>query len=204
MKKINIQEFLKSNKKINPQELLNKITQNKNMLILSSLVILLILYLDFSFGLKTQQRALQAISPKIVNAKKDLEQLKLDSIRMRSQAIVGKPGQVKEIVPSGQMALAIEEISRMANQQGVEIFQIKPQRKSRAFVSSRGAPQQDEYSPVLIDLEVSGGYHQLGRFLAELENFSVLLVIEELNVMHSKQTPSELKVKLQVKTYMSE
>jgi Tfp pilus assembly protein PilO len=204
MKKINIQELLKTSKKINIQELLNNITQNKNTLILAVLIILIVLYLDIALILGVQRRALGAINPKIAQLKVKLKELNLDSLRMQTQMAGIKREQIKEMASPGQMAFIIEEISRMANQHEVEIFQIKPNLKSQAATAvSKHPPQRDNYSPALIDLEVVAGYHQLGKFLAELENYSVFLEVEELDIARSEKDPFKHSVRLELKTYVA-
>jgi Tfp pilus assembly protein PilO len=203
MKKINIQELLQTIKKINPQEILNKITQDKKTLALTVLVIVIVLFLDFSFVLKSQLRTLSTINPKITNLKAELEKLNLDSINMQRQATRTKPRQIKKLVPPGQVAWVIEEISRMANQHEVEISQIRPSRKSGAAGLSKPPVQSDDYLPTLIDLEVSAEYHQLGRFLTDLENYSILLAVEELDIMPIDKAPFKHVVRLQIKTYVS-
>ncbi|MGD9015282.1 MAG: type 4a pilus biogenesis protein PilO [Candidatus Omnitrophota bacterium] len=204
MKKINLQELLQTSKKINFQEILDKITQDKKTLALTILVIVIVLFLDFSFVLKPQLRALSTINPKIAKLKIELEKLNLDSINMQRQSTTGiKPRQIKKLLSPGQVAWVIEEISHMANEHEVEISQIKPSRKTATTGFSKQPAQSDNYLPTLIDLEISAGYHQLGRFLTDLENYSILLEVEELDIMPIEKSSFEHAVRLQIKTYVS-
>ncbi|MFC1658589.1 type 4a pilus biogenesis protein PilO [Candidatus Omnitrophota bacterium] len=202
--KIDIQGLLNSKKGMNVQGLLNKITQDKKILAASILAILAILYLDFSFALQPQMRALKAINPKILTVKKELAQLNADSIRMQRHTRGSAPIKLKEMVHNGQTPLVIEEISRMANQQGVEILQIKPGRQVKRSASAKNTVQLDGYALTMIDLVVSAPYHQLGKFLSELENYNVFLEVGELNIERDEDEALQHEIKLQLKTYVSE
>jgi len=212
IKKIQPQELLaKISKKIDFPGLLAKITQeitkitkDRNKLILAIFVILIILFLDFSFGLKSQRRALARINPKIVRLRKGLGNLNSDLIRMQRQEAGLTDIQVKEMISSGQKAWVSEEIFRLANKQQVKISQLKTERGISASKTSQESPPTEEYSSILIDLDVSAGYHQLARFLAELENHSILLEVEELDIKRSDKNPFEHKINSRLKTYVSD
>ncbi len=214
MRKPKVKEFLiELNKRIDIQklisridkEILSKILEDKNKLILVSIVILIILYVDFSFGLKSQMRALGMLNPKIVRLRRDLKNLNADLNRMMRAQGKGEGGgsQIRKLVSAGEIPWVIEEISRLANQQDVKLFQIKP---SRSLAKAKSIPRfipADRYSPVQIDLEISAGYHQLGRFLSELENHAVFLEIQELDIKQSQRCPFEHKIKLKLKTLVA-
>ncbi|MBL7081194.1 MAG: type 4a pilus biogenesis protein PilO [Candidatus Omnitrophica bacterium] len=191
MIKIHPQEFLtKISKKINRKDILTKITEDRNKLLLTIFVILVVLCLDFFFGLRPQMRALGAINPKIARLRKDLKNLNSDLIKMQRQETGFMDTEVKKIASSDQIAWVIEEVSRLANEEEVKIFQMKPVRKLPV-------------AKTLIDLEVSAGYHQLGRFLAALENHSIFLEIGTLDIERNNKDPFEHKIRLKLKTYVS-
>jgi Tfp pilus assembly protein PilO len=201
-------------KKLNLPELLAKFTQqadkiiaDRNKLVLAIALILVILYLDFSFGLGSQRRAFRAINPKIVRLRSDLRNLDLDLNRMQREESGLGISQAKRIALADQVSWLIEEISRLASQQKVRIFQIKPLRGVPLATAARRTAQRSspaEGSPMLIDLDISAGYHQLGRFLAKLENHPVFLEVNELNIQPDSQSSLEHQVKLKLKTYVSE
>ena len=144
-------------------------------------------------------RGVAAINPKIVKLRNDMKELNLSLSRMQSKDTIVADTQVRRIATPDQMSWIIEEISRLANQQGVRIFQVKPLR-----VRSPAADSQVTYLSNLIGLEISAGYHQLGRFLAELENHSILLEIAELEIKRGDKDSFEHKISLKLKTYVSE
>jgi Tfp pilus assembly protein PilO len=184
---------------------LTKITQDRNKLVIAISVIALVLLLDFSLVLRAQTRALRTIKPKIAKLRTDLKNLNIDSVRMQRQEEGLSAEQAKNIVLPGQIPWVIEEISRLANQQKVKIFQIKPAREMPSAKAPRQArgPEAENYSSILIDLDMSSGYHQLGRFLAELENHPVFLQVEDLDISQDNEAVFEHKIKLRLKTYVS-
>ena len=201
--------------KINTRELLDKISKNVNLRELLFrkkhyisgpipiiIAILIISWLDFSFVLRLQMRALAAINPKIVKLRNDLQEVNSSLIRMQRQETSIADAQVKRMATPGQMSWIIEEISRLSHQQGVRIFQIKPLRARSVVETSQSFPGA-AYLSNLIGLELSAGYHQLGRFLAELENHPILLEIVELDIKRSDKGPFEHEVSLKLKTYVS-
>ena len=187
-KKISLQDL---------QELFTKITQNKNKLIAVVAVISIILYLDFSFVLKFQMNALGKINPQVIRLKKGLQNLNSDLIAMQRHEQGLGVGATKKLVAAGQVPWVIEEISHLANQQEVRISQIKPIRNL-----SDESSLAEEYSLIIIDLEATAGYHQLGRFLANLENHPILLGVEQLDIKQTKD-PFEHKIKLRLRTYVA-
>ena len=185
------------------QELLTKIVQNNNKLTLIIIFISIILCLDIAFILRFQVRALGTIKPKIVRLKSGMKNLNKDLIMMQRHQQGLRVSEPKKIVPADQMPWVIEEISHLANQQEVRISQINPYRQLSQEEDSRRLKSKEEYSLIHIDLEVSAGYHQLGRFLADLENHSTFLEIAELDMKHSRQDPFVHKVKLKLNTYVA-
>lgn len=173
-------------------EYIAKIIQDRNKLILAICVILVILFLDFSFGLGAQMRALGAVNPKIAELRKGLKNLDSDLARMKGQKSGLGLSQVKRLLSAEEMPWLLEEITRLANQQKIRIFQIKPVRG------------RQEYSSILIGLDLSAGYHQLAGFLAELENHPVFLEIEKLDIERSDENPFTHGIRLNLKTYVSE
>ncbi|MFH1678510.1 MAG: type 4a pilus biogenesis protein PilO [Candidatus Omnitrophota bacterium] len=80
---------------------------------------------------------------------------------------------------------------------------MKPVREQARAKNLRTPLSVEGYSPAIIDLEITAGYHQLGRFLSELENHSTLIAVEELDIRCSDEDPSEHEVELKIKTYVS-
>ncbi|MFH1577871.1 MAG: hypothetical protein ABIC18_02210 [Candidatus Omnitrophota bacterium] len=193
-------------KKIKLKELLNEISQDKNKFAIVVFAVVIFLSLDLFFVLKSQMRMLTTISPKIVGLKNNLKEFNSDLARMQGKKQGVQEIQERSIVSAGQMPWVIEEISRLANQKQIKIFQIKPIRElPPAKTKTRKQPVVDtgQYSSTLISLDISAGYHQLAGFLAELENHHILFEVQELQMQPSDENVFEHAIELKLKTYVS-
>ena len=182
---------------------ITKITEDKKKLTGAIVVIVAVLFIDFSFILGAQMRLLATLSPKITKLRQDLKNLNSDLIKMQRKDSGLATSGGKRIIQADEISWVIEEISRLADQNEVKISQIKPGRETLKKETSPSPSRREEYSSTLVDLDVSAGYHQLARFLADLENHPVCLEVEELNIEHNEKNPFEHNVDLSLKIYVS-
>jgi len=141
------------------------------------------------------------MKPSIIEMKRRLINLEEDLKRMQSQGVVFTDRQEKTIISSSQKDWVNEEIFRLSNAQQVKISQIKFVRRE---ITSKDSTATEKYSPILIDMGLFAGYHELAKFLWELENHSVLLGVEELDIKRSEENQFEHSVELRLKTYVSD
>ena len=187
------------NKKMNLQENLRQIMQDKNKLILVSFIVLLVFVLDLMFILRPQGRKISSYNIKITKLRNDLKELNLESVVMQEKIDRVAQEEMKELVSSDRMPWIIEELSRMASEQKIRISQIEPVRDS----SGSNLPGQPvaQSSAVFFDLDIDAGYHGLASFFEKVENHSVLLQIENLAITYNKEDPFKHRVRLRLKTY---
>jgi Tfp pilus assembly protein PilO len=183
---------------------LSSVKLDKQKKILIVIFFALIIYIDATFILKSQTSGIKSLDPKIVRLKKDLTNLNrsLDSMR----ATLGKQGltaqkvisRSSKILLEGQISGLLQDISSQANKFDIQIGQIRP---SRETVNTKDITGGDKFTPILINLDLTGSYHNLGKFINELENFQVFLSVQELKI--STQLPEYMKQKitLVLKTY---
>ncbi len=196
MKKIDFRQI--SDKLIG---LITKVIQDKQKMVLAIGIIVLVLFVDILVILKSQIHSLSDITPKILNLKRDITTFNADLSKMRRQEH-GLAVGMKSMVSSGQLTWVIEEISRLSNLQGVKISQIKPLREDIVEEPKTDKKITQRYSSAFIDLQAAAGYHQLGKFLAEIENHPVFLQVEELDIKRSKDDLFAYNIKIQFKTYI--
>lgn len=185
---------------------LAKIQLDKQKKILIAIVCAIIIYADANFILKTQIAALNALNPKIVRSKSDLVNLNRDLIKMRAskdrQGEAAQKAVIKtsELLLEGQIAGLLRDISNEANKFDIKISQIRPGREMQA---AKPAVAGDKFTPILINLVLTCDYHNLGKFISELENYQVFLEVQELKI--STQIPDYMKQKviLALKTYVA-
>lgn len=181
-----------------------KITGDRNKLILAGIVVLAILFIDFSFVLTSQRRGVRAVNSEIARLSKSLSDLEADLVKMQRQEVGLPASQEKGLVSVGQLPWVIEELSRLSNEQGVKIFQVRLARTPLTQKASGRPAETKQYLSVLINIEGSAGYHQLGRFLAALESHSVFMEVKELSIGRREKNPFEHDINLVLRTYVNE
>ena len=180
------------------QEAIFKITQDKKKLILVVLCIFIILYLDFSLVLKPQAASLGAVNNKISKIKNGLKNLKTDLARM--QASLNKPValKTKKIISEDQVSWLIEELYKLGTLYNAKISQVRPIRETKPTPSPIARSLT-----LLLNLEISCGYHNLVKFLNALENHSVFMAIDELEIRRNEKDIFAQQVKLNLITYVA-
>ena len=185
---------------------LNNIQLDKQKKILIVIFCALIIYVDTTFILKSQTSGINSLNPKINRLKNDLNNFNRDLNNMR--AAKGKQGlatqkvmsKSSKIIPEGQISGLLQDISSKANKFDIKIGQIRPIRET---VNAKSAVSGDKFTPILINLDLTCDYHNLGKFINELENSQVFLGVQELKI--STQLPDYMKQKvvLVLKTYVT-
>lgn len=189
---------------------LSSVHLDKQKKILIVIFCALIIYVDIAFILKIQTAGINSLDPKITRLKNDFVSLNrgLDNMRalrvskgkqsLATQKAIIKPS---KILPEGQISGLLQDISSKANKFDIKIDQIRP---SRETVSAKNAVAEDKlFMPILINLVLTCDYHNLGKFINELENSQVFLGVQELKI--STQLPNYMKQKvaLILKTYVT-
>ncbi|MHB8155447.1 MAG: type 4a pilus biogenesis protein PilO [Candidatus Omnitrophota bacterium] len=185
---------------------LSSVKLDKQKKILIVIFCVLIIYVDTTFILKSQTAGIKSLNPKITRLKNDLLNLNRDLNNMRAAA--GKQGlatqkaitRSSKILAEGQISGLLQDISSKANKFDIQIGQIRP---SRETVNAKNAMAGDKITPILINLDLTCDYHNLGKFVNELESLQVFLSVQELKI--STQLPDYMKQKvaLILKTYVT-
>lgn len=184
--------------------LIAKLQLDKKKIILATIVFVVILYIDFSFILKTQFNAIKNANPKIIQLKKDLKKLNDDLISLKTQTKfeikTKRPAEktIERIVREDRLPQLLEEIVKTANKREVKIMQIKPVKS----VSGKQATDSTAYSSLLITLDILSGYHQLGKFINDLENMATFISVENLQIRPEANDYINQHVNLTLKTYV--
>jgi len=185
---------------------LTNIQLNKQNKILIVIFFVLIIFVDTRYILKGQRAGLSRLNPKIVKLKTDLAILNAGLENMRSsKSNLGGATQKKVMRPSrilreSQISELLQEISTAANKFDIKIAQIRTNRQAQKEKLAIG---QDKLNSILINLNLVCDYHNLGRFIQDLENSPVFIGVQEWEI--STQLPDYMKQKvtLALKTYVS-
>jgi len=184
---------------------LNDIQLDKQKKILIVIFCILIVYVDLTFILKSQQSGLTNLDTKITRLKNDLKKLQagLESMRVAKSkenlSITQKAVKPIKILSEGQISSLLQDISKEANKFNVRIIQMSPVRE----VKSGLANAADKSIAYLINLDLICDYHSLGKFISTLENSSVYMALQELKIITQATDYLKQKVVLVLKTYVT-
>jgi len=189
-----------------PKELSPKLKKN----ILIALGIALFLYIDCAFILGPQTKSLKSISAKLKTAKKDLAEYKgygadTQGLQNDLEAIKKKSLIMEDMVfAEADISLLLGDISRKADFCGVKILRINPQsqisggkNKTEPVVEISGFKLQ----PIELKTELSSGYHQLGKFLSQLEE-NPLIAVSDLKMVRDNLDITKQKTSLTLRVYV--
>jgi len=184
---------------------LQGIQLDKKKIILIVLAFAVIIYVDYSYVLKSQLNGKNSKSVKITKLKKDLAILDKDFILMeqnRGKQIV--PLETKKIIFENEIPGLLKNISGLANKNGIRITQMFPSRESRPKEEkpSKNEKEPQAFIPVKITLDLTCTYHRLGMFINELENSKDLIAVEEVRIISDPGNSFQEKVNLVLKTYV--
>lgn len=184
-------------KKIN---LIERFNLDNKKITLILIISVMILYLDLNFLLKAQMSGIKKSAEGVIKLKNDFKALDLGLNNM--QAAKGQQknlskGNVKKAISEFQLPSLLQDISKTANINNVRILQIKPTRE----VQKAGA-NGNKLSPVSISLDLVCGYHNLGKFINDLENNQTFIAVENFKIDASPDSSLKQKVNLTLKTYV--
>ncbi|OGX18543.1 MAG: hypothetical protein A3K83_07635 [Omnitrophica WOR_2 bacterium RBG_13_44_8b] len=195
------------------KDLLNKIKGIKNFndfknleldqkaIIVIIALSLIIIYLDYTFFIKGQIKAISVVSPKVAKIKKDLKDINKNLSAMeglKNKQTAAERKKVKEIISQEQVALLLQEISSIANNDGVKILQIKPSREGQK--TEKIAEQT--LSSLLVTLDLACSYHNLGKFINDLEDASMFMQVQNIKITEKEADSPIQSVNLVLKTYV--
>ncbi|MBL7070038.1 MAG: type 4a pilus biogenesis protein PilO [Candidatus Omnitrophica bacterium] len=175
---------------------------DKQKIILIVVVTLVLAYLDFSFVIGMQSGSLKQLNQKISKVKSDIDNTKRELIRM--QQLEGAPEKAKlvtkEFIAEEGIPMLLSEISNISNKDKIKITQIEPLKNPDRIPDLPGAAN---LLPVAIDLEITGGYHQLGAFLSDLENSANFIAVNQISIISQGDDYNIQRISLRLITYAS-
>jgi len=178
---------------------------NKKIL-LTAIICLIIIYLDYAFIIRWQASSLKDLRVKITKLNLDLKAYEKESQNMQEIKNKQQGGQkgplarIQKLVSEEEIAMLLGEISDIANRSEIKIIQIKPSREAQPRQEKN--PLAGKFSPLLVSLDLTCGYHALGKFLNELEGARTFLSLQSLSVSNIGADFSRQKVNLVLKTYV--
>ena len=184
---------------------ITKLIKEKNrVLVLFILVIAIILAAYFYFFLKPEIGALRKVLTKVAGLNKNIKEVdklidNIDSFKTRIADLKEKVGQYETRLPTKkEISSILNHLSALASQEDIKITGIKE------LETIKGEMQEGEqaYSGVPIEIDMKSGYHQLGKFISQIENSDRLMKIDDLEIKSTSENLTEHNVKLIVSSFV--
>jgi len=180
----------------------NKLELDNKKIGLIILICLVIIYVDFAFLIKIQFQTISSIGSKIITLKKDIDSLNRNlALMQQNQNKQTAPVKIKKIISQDDMPRLFQRISDIANKHNVKIAELKPI-AAEAMTKESADSSKGEFRAQSLALDVSGGYHSLGRFINDLENADEFIVVENFKIMPQQEDCFRHKASLVLKTYV--
>ena len=169
---------------------------NKTKQILIVLVIgIVVSFLFYRYGISKKRILLvekraerQQLTLKINEAKSVVAQL--DDFREKVRKVELKWKRAQQMLPQEQeIPSLLKSIAESGVIQNVEIL---------VFQKSNPV-QQEHYTEIPVQLQVSGGYHDIGRFLSSIGNLSRIVTVADLRI--NPETGYKIRASFKATTY---
>ena len=181
--------------------LIQKFVENNAYYVLGGFLLMMFL-LDYVFITKRQMDTLNTLNPKLTFLKQDIAETKnniqksgvyqVQIARLKAQL---QKGGYK--IPSKEEVL--DGISRIAHQNRIKIDQMIPGKGIQEILEKDA---EEQYYSFPISVEAQGGYHDIGRFVDQLEKDNVYKSISAVTIESNPKDPDQHTVKLIIKTIL--
>lgn len=180
---------------------------DKKKLILLGVFCCLFIYLDVSFVLNAQLKAIARLSPRITKIKNDIDAFDKDMRAVNefkqkgagSQALKQEARLSRKVIREEEMPALLQDITGMANKVNLKILQIRPFKDMKAKEETVGGLR---LVPVMISLELRCGYHALGNFINAIENSTKFMLVESVKINSNGEDYLNHNIKVEIRTYV--
>lgn len=171
-------------------------------------VVVLALYVSYLYCLQPLGRAVARLTQQVREATvqvRQLEQLVAQApvLRQEHTQLHAAVARLRDQLPSeDELPSVIERLSGLANQAGVRILSIFPQRAD-TYPNTPNAAAPLPFYAVTIEIEALSGFHQLGMFLSQVESGDQPIEVTQLRISHSERELRRHAVQLVLRTYVT-
>lgn len=200
-------------KKVNLIDYLLDLDKRKTKILLFVFSCLIII--DLLIVFPWQVKAIKNYSNKIKELKSNLANFKKEYARMQELTQQGGKDLTanfgrKKIYPVQDLPILLNFLSRLANENSLRIMELKSKKateakakeSAKAKKKAKSNISKENFSSFLIEMEIEGGYHSLGKFLAGLQNHDTVFIVEELSLSFNPENMLNQEGKLVLRTYV--
>ena len=171
--------------------------QKKLLIVILSVALL---FIDISFVLKPQVKALERDNQQIAAIKADLDKFTRELAVTPKVPVLIRGAVAKKILSGSQVPGLLQDISELANKNGIKILQMRPERDIQP--TKEKMPGIEKLTGITIMVELIGGYHQFGKFINSLENDEDYIAVQDMKISPQPEVYAKQKITLVLKTYV--
>lgn len=174
------------------------------LLVVLAALSVFILYLSFVFFpqvlrvtaivKKSMQINAELKSARSMISRKDELQKKLDEYKQEVELYE------KKLPAEQEIPNLLEDLSSMAKKSNIKIISIVP---APPYFKEQKIKKSSVYQEIPILITANSGYHELGRFLGDLENADRFMKVVDISIKADRPAPQNHAVELVVCTYIS-
>lgn len=170
-------------------------------------IFIALLVVDYFLVLQFQMRSLNSLNPKITSLSQELQSAQNNIQRLpqfqqerdRLKAQLDKTN--RKIRTKEEVPVLLENVSLIANRNGVRIEQVRP---DRAIDKPILTNEDGQYFSMPVVVEASSGYHHFGSFLNQLETEGDLVTIPEFVITASDKDTQRQRINLTINAIVFE
>ncbi len=195
--------------KLSGQELIKTVSQisKKYPYYTMACLLLAVLLVDYSLVMRFQWNTLRSVNPEITRLSREVQVTKNNMRRMsrfreETRNLKSQIEQMNRKLKSREeIPLVLENISRLANRNGVNIKRIMPDTSLEEPVLKN---DEGQYFSIPIMVEAGSSYHAFGLFLNQLETEGIFWDIPEFTIAVNKSDFRVHIIKLTLDTIVFE
>ena len=198
---------------------------NKKLLAIGIIGFVLI-YADAVYILGSQIKAVNSIASEMERIEGDIRELmSLKELKKKEPNLKKEPlPKIKRAINSEFIPLIMQDLSKLATNNGVNISQMKtardltdapkdakqakqprpPASKAKVKVKAKpGIKETAKFDTVAIMMDLRCSYHQLGKFLSDIERHQTMISIDELKINNDPANIGQQRVELSILLYVT-
>jgi len=192
---------------------------DKKKTVIVTLILGIIIFCELYLILPHQIKGIVLTTKEITKLKKGIANLKKEYNRMKSlmqeepTAKDKVSSSSKKIYASSELPVLLKNISQIANNNNVRVVQISFNEEKNGMTKGKTPTKKatknkkdslliEKYLAFNIEMEIEAGYHNIGRFLTDLDNSDAVLETTELSISIKPQDILKQEAKLTLRTYV--
>ena len=165
-------------------------------------VVFLIFLLDVIFLALPQMGGITDINDQIKKLSEDTQQVEVDKQRIvllkknLEESRVQLNSLSNKVRPLQEVPAILGTISSIANQYGVKIDQLVPEKNLQESLT---VTPDGKYYALPVEIKIRCGYHKFGHFLNKLENADLFFVMKDFIIQNDEKNPNIQQFSMTIK-----